>query len=73
MVAWQISTLDDAYTLVQDLELVPKSHGGRRFDNHMLPHNNLEGSQGRYFQGAQNKPYLNNRPLRIDDNPQGKY
>ena len=39
----------------------------------MLPHNNFEGPQGRYLQGAQNRPYPSNRPLHIEDNPQGRY
>ena len=72
MVARQISTLDDAYALVQDLKLIPRPQGGRRFVNRMLPHNNLGGPQGRYFWGAQNRPYPNNRPLHIEDNPQGR-
>ncbi|KAF3976745.1 hypothetical protein CMV_000101 [Castanea mollissima] len=73
LMARQISTLDDAYTLVQDLELIPRPQGGRRFDNLMLPHNNFEGPQGRYLQGAQNRPYPNYRHLHIEDNPQGRY
>ena len=43
LVARQISTLDDTYNLVQDLELIPRPQGGRRFDNRMLPHKNFEG------------------------------
>ena len=67
------STLDDAYFLVQDLELIPRPQGGRRFDNRMLPHNNFDGPQGRYLQGTQNRPYPNNRPLQIEENLQGRY
>ena len=73
LVARQISTLDDAYTLVQDLELIPRPQGGRRVDNRMLPRNNFDGPQGRYLQGTQNRPYPNNRPLHIEENPQGRY
>ena len=43
LVARHISTLDDTYNLVQDLELIPRPQGGRRFDNRMLPHKNFEG------------------------------
>ena len=67
--ARQISTLDDAYTLVQDLKLILRPQGGRRFDNRMLPRNNFDGPHGRYLQGTQNRPYLNNRPLHIEENP----
>jgi len=73
MVAREISTLDDVYALVQNFELIPRPQGKRRFENRMLPHNNLEALQGSYFQGNQSRPYLNNRPLCIDDNPQGRY
>ena len=73
MVAWEISTLDDVYALVQNFELIPRPQGKRRFENRMLTHNNLEAPQGSYFQGNQIIPYLNNRPLRIDDNSQGRY
>ena len=73
MVAREILTLDDVYSLVQNFELIPRPQGKRRFENRMLPHNNLEAPQGSYFQGNQIIPYLNNRPLRIDDNSQGRY
>ena len=67
LVAQQISTLDDAYILVQDLELILRPQGGWRFGNRMLPNNNFEGPQGRYLQGTQNRPNPNNRPLRLED------
>ena len=73
MVAREISTLDNVYDLVQNFELIPRPQSKRRFENRMLPHNNLEAPQGSYFQGNQSRPYLNNRPLRIDDIPQGRY